>query len=454
MLSCFTTDKQNAIALTAVAQNNFDTWLSHQSNVIQNWIASNHVIDNDTAICLIPNHLGQLDKVLIRYQDPDDYWQFAKLINALPKGSYFLEDELDFKRFAYVWGLGCYQFDLYKKSDKQFPQLFIPQEFKYQSLHNLLTSIYWVRDLINTPAEDMGPYQLLDAAKQLSKEFKGKLKHIAGDSLLKENYPAIHAVGRSSSNEPQLIDLTWGNKKHPKLTLVGKGVCFDSGGLNVKPDRGMRLMKKDMGGAAHVLGLANLIMAERLPVHLRVLIPAVENLISSNSYKPGDIINTRSGKTVEIGHTDAEGRVILADALTEACNDKPDLLIDFATLTGAARVALGTDIPILFSNQQTLADELLSSATKTHDPIWQLPLYKPYFELIKTPFADLSNNPSSGYGGAITAALFLQEFVSSDTHWAHFDLMGYNLKAKPGRPEGGEAMGLTAVFHYLQKRYG
>jgi leucyl aminopeptidase len=299
----------------------------------------------------------------------------------------------------------------------------------------------------------MGPADLSSAAKKLAAEYKAKFSEIVGDDLLKQNYPAIHAVGRASTNPPRLIDITWGNKKHPKLTLVGKGVCFDTGGLDIKPAAGMLGMKKDMGGAAHVLGLASLIMHAKLPVRLRVLIPAVENVISGNAYKPGDVINTRKGLTVEIGNTDAEGRVILADALFEASSEKPELILDFATLTGAARVAMGTDISALFTNDNHLANELINLGEKLLDPIWRMPLYTPYRKLIESPIADLNNAPLSLYGGAITAALFLKEFVGNNISWAHFDIMAWNASSSSAHPEGAEAMAIRAVFEYLQHRF-
>jgi len=266
-------------------------------------------------------------------------------------------------------------------------------------------------------------------------------------------YPAIFTVGRASYNSPRLIDIQWGDKKAPKLTLVGKGVCFDTGGLNLKPNNGMLLMKKDMGGAAHVLGLAKMIMQANLPVCLRVLIPAVENAISGDSFRPGDIITMRNGKTVEITDTDAEGRLILADALVEACSEKPDLLIDFATLTGAARVAVGTEIAALFTNNDILAKSIASFAQQNNDPIWRMPLYRDYLRLLDSQVADMTNCANTSYGGAITAAVFLQEFLDAEIPWMHFDIMAWNVLPRPGHPVGGEAMGLRAVFEYLRQRF-
>ncbi len=317
-----------------------------------------------------------------------------------------------------------------------------------------VAGLYQVRDLVNTPAEDMNPEHLAAAVRDTARAFGARVREIAGDALLARNFPAIHAVGRAASHAPRLIDLRWGRSTHPKITLVGKGVCFDSGGLDLKTASGMRLMKKDMGGAAHALGLAHMIMRARLPVRLRLLIPAVENAVAGNAYRPGDVLASRKGLSIEIDNTDAEGRVILCDALTEAAAESPELIIDFATLTGAARVALGTDLPAMFCNRDEVAQCLADSASAVRDPVWRLPLHRPYRELIDSRIADIANSASGPYAGAITAALFLEDFVSADTPWIHFDLMAWNIRSRPGRPEGGEAMGLRAVFDYLHKRYG
>ena len=276
---------------------------------------------------------------------------------------------------------------------------------------------------------------------------------IRGVDLLNSNFPAVHAVGRASDREPRLLKMEWGDEDDPLLALCGKGVCFDTGGLNLKPGAGMALMKKDMGGAAHVLGLARLIMQAKLPVRLLVLIPAVENSVSGNAYRPGDVISTRKGLTVEIGNTDAEGRVILADALTYACESEPDLLIDFATLTGAARIALGTDLPPVFSNDVTIANDIVAAGDTEEDPLWVMPLYQPYKELLKSPIADLNNMSRTPFGGCITAALFMEHFITPETDWVHIDTWAWNQGNRPGRPEGGEAIGLRAVFRYLENRY-
>jgi leucyl aminopeptidase len=317
-----------------------------------------------------------------------------------------------------------------------------------------VAGLFRVRDLVNTPAEDMMPEHLAEAVRAMAHEFDARVREVVGDALLKRNFPAIHAVGRAASHAPRLIDLSWGATNHPRLTLVGKGVCFDSGGLDLKTTGGMRLMKKDMGGAAHAIGLAHMIMSAGLPVRLRLLVPAVENAVAGNAYRPGDVLASRKGLTIEIDNTDAEGRVILCDALAEAAGDSPELIIDFATLTGAARVALGTDLPAMFCNHDGVAKALAASALEVHDPLWRLPLHRPYRELIDSRIADIANSGTGPYGGAITAALFLQDFVPQSIPWVHFDLMAWNLRSRPGRPEGGEAMALRAVFDYLQNRYG
>jgi len=315
-----------------------------------------------------------------------------------------------------------------------------------------------VRDLINTPASDMGPAQLANAARAVAKQRKAKLSVTVGDALLEKGYPAIHAVGRASAQAPRLLDMNWGAKDAPRVTLVGKGVCFDSGGLDLKSSSNMKLMKKDMGGAALVLGLAAMIMDAGLPVRLRVLIPAVENSVDGSAMRPLDVVPTRKGLTIEIGNTAAEGRAILADALAEAVTDAPELIIDCATLTGAARVALGTEVPALFCNDDEMAAGILANSALVSDPLWRLPLWQGYKSQVDGKVADVTNAPEGGYGGAITAALFLERFVQpakgEAPSWAHIDMMAWNLSSRAGRPEGGEAMAMRALFAYLQERFG
>ena len=344
-----------------------------------------------------------------------------------------------------------YKFSAYKENGAPTAILVGTQEAEAQSLRATCTATRLVRDLINTPANDMGPSELEATARDLAQTHGANIEVIQGDALLEANYPMIHAVGRASDDAPRLIDLTWGETNHPKVTLVGKGVCFDSGGLDLKSAAGMLKMKKDMGGAAHVLGVASIVMALHWPVRLRVLIPAVENSVSGNAMRPLDILRSRQGLTVEVGNTDAEGRLVLADALWEAASEDPALLIDFATLTGAARVALGTELPAMFSNQTSLITGVLEAGEATHDPLWNLPLHQPYRSLLDSKTADLSNISSGSYGGAITAALFLQEFIKPETPWIHIDVMAWNVRPLPGRPEGGEAMGMRAIAHFIQQ---
>ncbi|MCF8499811.1 MAG: leucyl aminopeptidase family protein [Rhodospirillum sp.] len=311
-----------------------------------------------------------------------------------------------------------------------------------------------MRDLVNTPAEDMGPAELADAANVLALRHGARFEVTVGEGLLRANYPLIHAVGRASNRDPRLIDMTWGDPKHPMVTLVGKGVCFDSGGLDIKPSAGMRLMKKDMGGAAHVLGLASMVMDQGLPVRLRVLIPAVDNAIDGSAFRPGDVLRSRKGLSVEIGNTDAEGRLVLADALTEACTDSPQLLIDCATLTGAARVALGPDIPALFTDDDRLADRLAAQAKRLRDPLWRLPLWPAYRRMIDSKIADINNAGDSPFAGSITAALFLKDFVSPGVTWAHLDLFAWRPGPRPGQSEGGAAQALRALHGLIVEKFG
>jgi leucyl aminopeptidase len=383
-------------------------------------------------------------------------YQLAALPAALPEGVYRLECEWTREQRVQAclgWGLACYRFERYKSSDKPRPTLVLDEDIE-RDVRKLCEAQGQVRDLVNTPTEHMGPEELTNAVLSAADDFGADCSVVAGDELLNENYPAIHAVGRASSRAPRLVEMRWGDEANPVLALVGKGVCFDSGGLDLKTAAGMALMKKDMGGAAHALALARLVMAYRLPVRLILLIPAVENAVSGNAYRPGDVIATRKGLSVEIGNTDAEGRVILADALARASEESPDLTIDYATLTGAARIALGADVPPLFSNRPDVAEAIQQVGEEVEDPLWTMPLYQPYRKQIESPVADLNNSGKSSFGGCITAALFLESFVLPETPWVHIDTFAWNQADRPGRPAGGEALGLRAVFRYLQRRYG
>ncbi|MDP6427055.1 MAG: leucyl aminopeptidase family protein [Rhodospirillales bacterium] len=452
-----------AVAIDIVGKDQFDSWLDSQPEPDARWIKSAGFKAGPGDICLIPGADGDLARVIAGASDEGGMWDTGGLRDGLPGGHYRLpsaadtDGTADGEGAALAWGLGAYKFDRYKESagdtDGVDARLVWPDGCDAAKVLNWAESIYLVRDLINTPAGDMGPDALADAARAVAEAHGAEINVITGGDLLKQNYPAVHAVGRASDKPPCLIDITWGDAKHAKVTLVGKGVCFDTGGLDIKAADGMKLMKKDMGGGAHVLGLGNMIMASRLPVRLRVLVPAVENSISGNALYPMDVVTTRSGKTVEIGNTDAEGRVILADALYEGAREEPHMLIDFATLTGAARVALGPDLPALFCNDDRLAAELLAAGDAAQDPLWRLPLWAGYRKLVDGKTADLTNAPEGRFGGAITAALFLGEFAGAAAAWAHIDLMGWNTAAKPGRPEGGEAMAIRAVFRAIEERF-
>ena len=449
----------STLALHAVEVSAYAEWQKKQSKSVKSWLTSTGFEPKAGAISLLPGRDGKLESALVVVGGEDEVFAFGGLANALPPGRYQFATTLSAtaaERAALGFGLGAYRFDRYKTkpSGKKPVELVWPKGVDRERVMALLEGTFLVRDLINTPAEDMGPSQLEAAAKKLTKELGGRIQSVVGEKLLTQNYPAIHAVGRASADSPRLLDMHFGSEKHPKVTLVGKGVCFDTGGLDIKPSSGMLTMKKDMGGAAHVLGLALALVKAKLPIRLRVLIPAVENNISGNAYRPLDVLSTRKGLTIEVGNTDAEGRIILADALAEATSEKPEIIIDFATLTGAARVALGSDVPVLFSNDASWAQSFLESGRRHSDHLWELPLYQDYKRLLESKVADINNTSRQPYGGAITAALFLEHFVEPDIAWAHIDVMAWNVEARAGRPVGGEAMGLRAVYHALAERYG
>ena len=429
----------------------------------ENWLRLQGKRIEANSYFYIPTPEGQVEKVIVVWdpQSPDPrmwLWLAARLGQELPPGNYRLADHprLDAGRreqFYLGWGLSAYQFRKYLKVDeKPKPCLVVPREARALT-EELLSAIFMTRDLINTPALDMGPEDLAGVAQGLALAYGASYSLLQGEALLEANYPAVFHVGRGSERAPALVDLQWGNEHHPLICLVGKGVTFDSGGLNLKPERGMLLMKKDMGGAAIVLGLARLIMARKLPVRLRVLIPAVENMVSGNSLRPGDIIPTRKGLSVEITNTDAEGRLILCDALAEAVTDNPDLIIDVATLTGACRVALGEDLPGFFTKSDELAEQLLRASQAAADPIWRLPLWASYRPALQSLVADLNNSPASGFAGAIHAALFLSEFLGDFKNWVHLDAYAWIGEGKPGFPVGGEATAMRALLAFLEERY-
>lgn len=391
-------------------------------------------------------------KVYLGAGDGNETLALASAVNKLPPGVYQGTSHLP-KTALLAWSLAQYVFDQYKKAP-QLPRILAVSDEVLASVVRECRAVFLVRDLINMPTNDLGPEEMSGVVERLAQQHGAEFQQWVGDELLHHNFPAIHAVGRAAEAPPRLLSLTWGDERHPRVTLVGKGVCFDSGGLDLKPASGMRIMKKDMGGAAQVIGLAQMLMEYKVPIRLQVLIPAVENAIGSRAYRPGDVLTMRSGLTVEIDNTDAEGRLVLADALVKACEDKPELLIDFATLTGAARVAVGTEIAALFTNDDQLAQSIIASANKTNDPVWRMPLFAGYASMLDSAIADIANSSPSSYAGAITAALFLQYFIKEPVSWLHFDVMAWNIGNKPGRPEGGEAMGVLAVGQYLIDRYG
>ena len=425
------------------------------------WLEMSGFTARPNSHCLLPSADGELDRVLVGKPETFDLWTLGGLSQSLPAQKYSLADDFSADiatKLCLGWVLGQYRFTRYKQLADALPELEFPNSVDDRYITAAAEATYLVRDLINTPALDMAPQHLAEAAQKLAKHFGAVCEITLGEALIEKNYPMIYAVGQANSapskQTPRLIDLRWGEAGNPTVTLVGKGVCFDTGGLNIKSATGMKLMKKDMGGAAQVLGLAKMIMQLKVPVELRVLIPAVENSISSDSTRPSDVLIARQGTSVEIGNTDAEGRLVLADALTEASRESPDLLIDCATLTGAARVAVGSEIAALFCNDDDTADALLSAGEAVDDPLWRLPLHQPYRAMLESKVADLNNISSTPYGGSITAALFLREFIQEQTPWIHLDLMAYNLRSLPGRPEGGEAMGMRALFELIQTRFG
>jgi leucyl aminopeptidase len=462
----YTNQSESAVPIIPVQKDQLKTFLEQQSDSWAIWVKSTGFIAKSGEICLMPDAEGEIACILVGVETEDNKtWVLGSLPDKLPKGHYQLvidpvatsEAWTDDDQIKAIigWGLGSYTFDVYKHQQPSSDSdvvLYLPEGFQ-ERVTSFTNAIFLTRDLINTPANHMMPEQLSFVTARLAREFGAEFTEITGDLLLEENYPMIHAVGRASEHPPRLLELIWGDEKYPRVTLVGKGVCFDTGGLDLKPSKFMRQMKKDMGGAAHVLGLASLIMQNNLPVHLRVLIPAVENAVSGNAFRPGDVITARSGKSVEIDNTDAEGRLVLCDALADAVGDDPDLLIDFATLTGAARVALGTEVPVYFANDESIVSGLNESCEETQELVWQLPLHNDYKYQLKSDCADILNCSPEGYGGAITAALFLQEFVPESVRWAHFDVMAWNNRSRSGRPKGGEAMGLFSVYAWLEQQY-
>jgi leucyl aminopeptidase len=417
------------------------------------WAQACGFVGQAAAVCMLPDARGDSTGVLCGIDPTLPPFALGGLPWQLPADDYRLDGgALPARDAALGWALGSYRFSRYREARSEPARLLVPRAL-LDDLAPTIEAIARVRDLINTPAQDLGPAEVCAAVREVAGPHGAKCREWSGDGLLKAGFPTVHAVGRASPRVPRVIELTWGNPKHPLLALVGKGVCFDTGGLDVKSHDGMRWMKKDMGGAAHALSLAQLVMASNLPVRLRLLIATVDNAVAGDALRPGDVVRTRAGITVEVDNTDAEGRLILGDALAAAVEERPDLLIDFATLTGAARVALGPDLPVLFASHDDVAGSLLAAGIGQHDPLWRLPLWQPYRAMMVSSVADTSNTGASRHAGAITAALYLQNFVPANVPWLHVDVYAWNDGDRPGRPRGGEAQSLRAFHAFLCERY-
>jgi len=448
---------QHARTIEVVHPDGFADWLAAQPPRVRAMVTAARVTGKAGNKAILPGEGVEDWSVLhVCDEDANSPWRIASQPDFLPEGMYRLKSG-DVGPAGLGWLLAQHRFDKYTKPDKDSAPriLLISDPGAIDETVRLAQATALVRDLVNLGSSDMGPAELEAEAAKLAKAFDATLTVTRGDALA-TGYPMIDAVGSAAAKHraPRLIEIEWGNPKHPRVAVLGKGVCFDSGGLDIKPASGMRLMKKDMGGAAHALALANLIMGARLPVRLHVLIPAVENAISADAFRPGDVLKTRKGLTVENTNTDAEGRLVLGDALTKAGEAKPELVIDYATLTGAARVALGPDLPATFISDEVLAADLIEAGTAVHDPLWRLPLWDGYDEYLKSDIADLINAPDNGYAGAVTAALFLRRFAPEGVPWAHLDTFAWRPTAKPGRPKGGDALGVRAAWAMLKKRYG
>ena len=449
-------NEQAATLIHITDKGRFETWLALQSDAARTAIKAQKFEGNANDIAILPGDKPGEWSVVAGVSDAavPGVWHLAKAADSLPEGTYRLAD-YDAGDAMLGWILGQYRYHEYLSEPKLMgPRVLLvrePARIPLAVLQAAATAL--VRDLVNRPAGDLGPNALEAEAKRIAKSHKAEVTVTAGEAL-ETGYPLIHAVGKAAMREhaPRLIELEWGDPRHPRIAIVGKGITFDTGGLDIKPASGMRLMKKDMGGAAHALALAELIMAAHLPVRLHMLVAAAENSIAGNAMRPGDIIKSRKGISVEIDNTDAEGRLVLADALTKAIQDKAELIIDFATLTGAARVALGPDLPAMFSNDESVAGAILAASQAAADPLWRMPLWAPYMEMLDSDIADTSNS-GGAFAGAVTAALFLQKFVPDDVPWVHLDTFAWRPTSKPGRPKGGEALGLRAVFRYLTETY-
>ncbi|WP_416464374.1 leucyl aminopeptidase family protein [Sphingomonas sp. VDB2] len=451
-------NQQPARSIQLVDAKGYDAWLAARPASMRAMIVAQKFKGHANDVAILPGGGDDDWSVVAGVANSDTLgsWCLARAAESLPEGVYRLA-EGSAGAAALGWLTAQYRFDRYRRDDPPAGAriLLTADVARIAPTVQLAQAVALVRDLVNTPAADMGPPDLEAAVEKVAVAFNASVTTTRGDAL-EQGYPMIHAVGKAADKgfAPRLIELMWGDPAAPRIAIVGKGICFDSGGLDIKPSSGMRLMKKDMGGAAHALALAQLIMAARLPVRLHLLIPAAENAIAGNAFRPGDILRSRKGLSVEIGNTDAEGRLVLGDALTRAGEDKPELIVDFATLTGAARVAVGPDLPALFANDDALAADMAIAGGDVDDPTWRLPLWDGYADMLKSDVADLNNAGEGGFAGAITAALFLKRFVPDDTPWLHLDTFAWRPSPKPGRPKGGEALGLRAVFRLLQQRYG
>ncbi len=451
-------DLPEPVPIIAVTESSLEEILARFGEGARRWIALNAYKGKPSSHLVIPAMDGDEAAVLFGVDEAGLPEPFAlgSLVKSLPQGDYCLAEGFpDPEQAALGFALSSYKFERYLKPSGKVRRLGVGDDLDLDRLGTILDGVQLARDLINTPANDLGPEELAAAVEELFTTHGGTGRIIVGDGLLSENFPMVHAVGRASPRAPRLADFTWGDEADPKVTLVGKGVIFDTGGLNLKPGSSMSLMKKDMGGAANVLGLAAMIMAAKLPVRLRVLVPCVENAVSGSAFRPGDILSSRKGLSVEIGNTDAEGRLILGDALSLADEETPDLLIDMATLTGAARVALGPDLPPYYTHDEALADDLAVFAEASADPLWRLPLWQPYMKYLDSKIADINhiNTSGTGFAGSITAALFLSRFVENTRSWVHFDIFGWTPGERPGKPAGGEAQGIRGLFDLISERY-
>ncbi|MDR7135415.1 leucyl aminopeptidase [Lysobacter niastensis] len=444
----------DALPLHVVTRASFADWRAAQGSTLQAWIDAHGFDGSPVTALMLPGDSGAAAAV-IGVADPLDPYSYGHAPYALPARTWTPAATLSADELAALqlgWGLGSYRFNRYRQPLRAPAQLQLAS-FDDDMLAQLSASLR-VRDLVNTPTEHMGPDQLEQVVCEIAERFGARIDVVSGDDLLTHNFPAIHAVGRASHRAPRLIALHWGDDAHPHVAIVGKGVCFDTGGLDIKPADGMRNMKKDMGGAAHAIALAELVMERKLPLRITLLVPAVENAIGPNAFRPGEVVATRQGLSVEIDNTDAEGRVILCDALTYAAEQKPALLLDFATLTGAARIALGPDLPALYSNDESVALRWLEAGVQLRDPLWRMPLWRPYLRYLTSTVADIANGGPSRMAGSITAAIYLEGFVPSDQSWAHLDVYAWNDNDRPGRPVGGEAQGLRSAYALLKAQAG